>query len=75
MNMIQLLPDTAQQWQRLTLDIVQNAVGKRIRYKSRGVTHESTIVRVAASGKSIAITGDGDLNNCLNIRRKIQVLM
>ena len=74
MNMIQELP-TPQQWHRLTLDIVHDTVGNRIRFKSRGVMQESTIVGVARSGKSIAITGDGDLNNCLNLARKIEVLM
>jgi hypothetical protein len=75
MNMVQELPPTTQQWQRLTLDIVHDAVGHRIRFKSRGITRESTIVRVAPSGKSIAITGDGDLGNSINLIRKIEVLM
>ena len=73
--MVQELPANTKQWHRLTLDIVHDAVGNRVRFKSRRTMRESTIVRVAPSGKSITITGDGDLDNCLNLIRKIEVLM
>jgi hypothetical protein len=65
----------AMRWRRLTEEIVHDAVGHQIRFKSRRITRFSTIVRATASGKSIAITGDGDLGNHLNLKRKIEVLM
>ena len=65
----------SRQWQRLKPEIVANMVGRQIRFKTRGVPHDSTIMAVSESGRSITISGQfDDLNNCLNITRKIEVL-
>ena len=62
-------------WHRLTAEILPDVIGNPIRFKSRRIMRFSTIVSAAASGKSIAITGDGDLGNHLNLKRKIEVFM